>query len=90
MTDNPRVFRPDAEEDFAKEFPTRDQNPDNLIFLQGYEGEMYRELVFAASESIDDSEKALLWVDQEESLSPDEKEHLSDNSEGRQVLRKKI
>lgn len=76
MTDNPRpIYRPDAEEDFAKEYPTRDQNPDNLYFLQGYEGETYREMVTAAMDSVDDSEKSLLWLDQEESLSPEEKKN---------------
>lgn len=76
MNNDPRIYRPGAEEDFAKEFPTRDQNPDKLYFLQGYEGELYRELVTAASESVDDSEQALLWINQEESLSPKEKSRL--------------
>lgn len=55
------AFRREAEEDFAKDFPTRNPNPEELIFMQGYKGEALREWVIAATDSVRDSNDPLLF-----------------------------
>ncbi len=56
------LVRPDAEEDFVKDFPTHDPNPEDLLFLQGYEGEMLREIVTEESDTTHDDESNLFPV----------------------------
>ncbi|AZR72830.1 hypothetical protein BBF96_05155 [Anoxybacter fermentans] len=56
MKDKPKIIRKKLEEDFAKKYPTRDPNPEDLLYLQGYEGEVYRELVANEMDSTRDDE----------------------------------
>lgn len=56
MDDRIPMNNPQFEEDFAKVNPTRNPNPEDLLFLGGYQGEMLRELATAGMDTNFDNE----------------------------------
>lgn len=57
MSDKKKL--PSQAEDFNKTTPTFDPNPEDLLFLQGYEGEMLRGLVISEMKTVEDREDDL-------------------------------
>lgn len=69
MEDRTLMNHPQREEDFTKVNPTRNPNPEELLFLGGYQGEMLRELATAGMDTTFDEENNFFPLTRNEDFS---------------------